>query len=168
MWSYNGLWYANVNNPNHRCHINVRNFHTIFTGLPKTLKNSKLLSTHMVVVFIFASPTRAPNYHHHSLHTAEEKKNCLSHLESPNTAYLPPTDGFTRLFHANKLYFLYAVKVRRHMPWSRVPLSWIPGMWFTLCQFHSRWHSLRITLKSTTLVCMRSSNEWTTKPWQRS
>ena len=30
--------------------------------------------------------------------------------------------------------------------------------WFTLCQFHSRWHSLRITLKSATLVCMRSSN----------
>ena len=27
------------------------------------------------------------------------------------------------------------------------------------CQFHSRRHSLRITLKSTTLVCMRSSNE---------
>ena len=36
------------------------------------------------------------------------------------------------------------------------------------CQFHSRLHSLRITLKSTTLVCMRSSNAWTTKPWQRS
>ena len=36
------------------------------------------------------------------------------------------------------------------------------------CQFHSRWHSLRITLKSTTLVCMHSSNVWTTKPWQRS
>ena len=34
--------------------------------------------------------------------------------------------------------------------------------WFTLCQFrcqfHSRWHSLRITLKSTTLVYMRGSN----------
>ena len=29
----------------------------------------------------------------------------------------------------------YAVKVRRHTPWSRGPLSWIPGMWFTLCQF---------------------------------
>ena len=40
--------------------------------------------------------------------------------------------------------------------------------WFMLCQFHSRWHSLRITLKSKTLVCMRSSNAWTTKPWQRS
>ena len=44
--------------------------------------------------------------------------------------------------------------------------------WFTLCQFHcqfnSRWHSLRITLTFTTLVCMRSSNAWTTKPWQRS
>ena len=63
---------------------------------------------------------------------------------------------------------LYAVKVRRHKPWSRGPLSWIPGMWFTLCQFHSRWHSLRITLKSTTLLFMRSSNAWTTKPWQRS
>ena len=44
--------------------------------------------------------------------------------------------------------------------------------WFTLCQFccqfHLRRHSLCITLKSTTLVCMRSSNVWTTKPWQRS
>ena len=26
------------------------------------------------------------------------------------------------------------------------------------CQFHWRWHSLRITLKSTTLLFMRSSN----------
>ena len=32
------------------------------------------------------------------------------------------------------------------------------------CQFHWRWHSLRITLKSTTLLFMRSSNVWTTKP----
>ena len=36
------------------------------------------------------------------------------------------------------------------------------------CQFHWRWHSFRITLKSTTLLFMRSSNVWTTKPWQRS
>ena len=36
------------------------------------------------------------------------------------------------------------------------------------CQFHWRWHSLRITLKSTTMLFMRSSNVWTTKPWQRS
>ena len=35
-------------------------------------------------------------------------------------------------------------------------------------QFHSRWHSLRITLKYTKLVCMRSSYAWTMKPWQRS
>ena len=35
------------------------------------------------------------------------------------------------------------------------------------CQFHRRWHRLRITLKSTTLLFMRS-NVWTTKPWQRS
>ena len=35
------------------------------------------------------------------------------------------------------------------------------------CQFHWRWHSLRITLKSTTLLFMRSSDAWTTKPWQR-
>ena len=36
-----------------------------------------------------------------------------------------------------KMYksWVYAVKVRRHTPWSRGPLSWIPGMWFTLCQF---------------------------------
>ena len=44
--------------------------------------------------------------------------------------------------------------------------------WFIHCQFHSQFHSrrhsLRITLKYTTLVCMRSSNTWTTKPWQRS
>ena len=36
------------------------------------------------------------------------------------------------------------------------------------CQFHWRWHSFRITLKSTTFLFMRSSNVWTTKPWQRS
>ena len=29
------------------------------------------------------------------------------------------------------------------------------------CQFHWRWHSLPITLKSTTLLFMRSSNAWT-------
>ena len=34
------------------------------------------------------------------------------------------------------------------------------------CQFHRRWHSFRITLKSTTLLFMRSS-VWTMKPWQR-
>ena len=34
-----------------------------------------------------------------------------------------------------RLSLIYAVKVRRHKPWSRGPLSWIPGMWFTLCQF---------------------------------
>ena len=37
---------------------------------------------------------------------------------------------------------LYAVKVRRHKPWSRGPLSWIPGLWFTLCQF--RWQHMSI------------------------
>ena len=46
------------------------------------------------------------------------------------------------------------------------------GCWFTHRQFHSqfhlRWHSLRITLKYTTLVHMRSSNAWTMKSWQRS
>ena len=36
------------------------------------------------------------------------------------------------------------------------------------CKFHRRWHRLRITLKSTTLLFMRSSNVWTTKLWQRS
>ena len=51
----------------------------------------------------------------------------------------------------------YAVKVRRHTPWSRVR-----------CQFHSRRHSLLITLKYTTLVRMRSSYAWTMKPWQQS
>ena len=44
--------------------------------------------------------------------------------------------------------------------------------WFTLCQFrfqfYSRRHSLRITLKSTTLVPMRSRYAWTRKSWQRS
>ena len=44
--------------------------------------------------------------------------------------------------------------------------------WFTVCQFrcqfHPRWHSLRITLKSTTLVHMRSRYAWTRKSWQRS
>ena len=63
----------------------------------------------------------------------------------------------------------YAVKVRRHTPWSRVRCH---GCRFTHSQFHSQFHSrrhsLRITLKYTTLVCMRSSNAWTMKPWQRS
>ena len=63
---------------------------------------------------------------------------------------------------------VYAVKVRRHEAWSGGPLLWIPGMCFTLCKFrlsfHRRWHSFRITLKSTTLLFMRSSNVWTMKP----
>ena len=66
----------------------------------------------------------------------------------------------------------YAVKVRRHMPWSRVRCHGSHECWFTHrqfhSQFHSRRHSLRTTLKYTTLVCMRSTNAWTTKPWQRS
>ena len=64
---------------------------------------------------------------------------------------------------------LYAVKVRRHTPWSRVRCH---GCWFTHSQFHSQFHSwrysLRITLKYTTLVRMCSGYAWTMKPWQRS
>ena len=48
----------------------------------------------------------------------------------------------------------YAVKVRRHTPWSRVHCH---GCRFTHSQFHSRRHSLRITLKYTILVRMRIS-----------
>lgn len=69
----------------------------------------------------------------------------------------------------------YAVKVRRHMPWSRVCCHGCTLCWFKRSQFHSqfnlRWHSLCITLKSlksTTLVHMRSGNAWTIKPWQHS
>ena len=36
------------------------------------------------------------------------------------------------------------------------------------CKFHRRSHRVRITLKSTTFLFMRSKNVWTTKPWQRS
>ena len=36
------------------------------------------------------------------------------------------------------------------------------------CRFHRRSHRVRITLKSTTFLFMRSKNVWTTKPWQRS
>ena len=65
----------------------------------------------------------------------------------------------------------YAVKVRRHTPWSRVCCHGSHSCWFTHrqfhSQFHSRRHSLRITLKYTTLACMCSSNTWTMKPWQR-
>ena len=43
---------------------------------------------------------------------------------------------------------------RRHTPWSRVRYH---GCRFTHSKFHSRRHSLRITLKYTTLVWMRSS-----------
>ena len=61
--------------------------------------------------------------------------------------------------------FLYAVKVRRHKPWSHVRCH---GCRFTHSQFHSRQHSLRITLKYTTLVQMRSGYAWTMKQWKRS
>ena len=66
------------------------------------------------------------------------------------------------------LYYEYAVKVRRHTPWSRVRCHGSHECWFTHSQFHSRRHSLCITLKYTTFVCMRSSNAWTSKAWQRS
>ena len=70
------------------------------------------------------------------------------------------------------LFSIYAVKVRRHTPWSRVRCHGPHECWFTLCQFHSRFHSrrhsLRITLKYTTLVHMRSGYAWTMKSWQRS
>ena len=36
------------------------------------------------------------------------------------------------------------------------------------CKFHRPSHRVRITLKSTTLLFMRTRNVWTTKPWQRS
>ena len=52
----------------------------------------------------------------------------------------------------------YAVKVRRHTPWSRVRCH---GCRFSHSQFHSQFHSrrysLRITLKYTILVRMRIS-----------
>ena len=60
----------------------------------------------------------------------------------------------------------YAVKVRRHTPWSRVRCH---GCRFSHSQFHSqihsRRHSLRITLKYTTLVRMRSSNDHENIQW---
>ena len=66
-------------------------------------------------------------------------------------------------------YSVYAVKVRRHTPWSRVRCH---GCRFTHSQFHSQFHSrrhsLRITLKYTTLVHTRSGYAWTMKSWQRS
>ena len=67
---------------------------------------------------------------------------------------------------------VYAVKVRCHTPWSHGPLSWIPWKLAhasSISQSISfRRHSLRITLKYTTLVHMRSSYAWTMKSWQRS
>ena len=51
-----------------------------------------------------------------------------------------------------------AVGVWGHSP---RPLVRCHGCWFTHSQFHSRRLSLRITLKSTTLVCMRSRSAWT-------
>ena len=62
----------------------------------------------------------------------------------------------------------YAVKVRRHTPWSRVRCHGSHECWFMHSQFHSRRHSLRITLKYTTMVRMRCSYAWTMKSWQRS
>ena len=68
-------------------------------------------------------------------------------------------------------WMLYAFKVRRHIRDHVFHCrgSQECGSRFVnlACQFHSRWHSLRITLKSTTSF-MRSSHVWTTKPWQRS
>ena len=43
----------------------------------------------------------------------------------------------------------------------RDPLSVVMVCWFTYSQFHSRRYSLRITLKYTTLVRMRSGSAWT-------
>ena len=67
---------------------------------------------------------------------------------------------------------IYAVKVRRHTPWSRVRCHGSHECWFTQSQFHSQFHSRRhslpITLKYTTLVHMRSGYAWTMKSWQRS
>ena len=57
----------------------------------------------------------------------------------------------------------YAVKVRRHTPWSRVRCHGSHECWFTHRQFHSRRHSLRITLKSTTLWC--TCAVVTREPW---
>ena len=51
-----------------------------------------------------------------------------------------------------------AIEVRRHSPRHLVRCH---GCWFTHSQFHSRRYSLRITLKSTTLVRMRSGSAWT-------
>ena len=51
-----------------------------------------------------------------------------------------------------------AVEVRHHTPWPCVRCD---GCWFTHSQFHSWRYSLRITLKSTTLVGMRSGYAWT-------
>ena len=86
---------------------------------------------------------------------------------------------FSRFFGQNSLYFffllkmfclylcLYAVKVRRHKPWSGGPLSWmevlkyprnvVHALSISLVNFIGDGTSLRITLKSTTLLFMHSS-----------
>ena len=101
---------------------------------------------------------------------------CNSHID-PITATKKPHSthfrkknvcGSSGMGFYVKVWLAYAVKVIRHTPWSRVRCHGSHECWFTHSQFHSRRHSLCITLKYTTLVCMRSSNAWTMKSWQRS
>ena len=78
--------------------------------------------------------------------------------------YMYVPDDYLSLSLVHFHSFQYTVKVRRHTPWSivvRCRGSQECGSRFVnfACQFHSRRHSLRITLKSTTLVCMRYSNK---------
>ena len=59
-----------------------------------------------------------------------------------------------------------AIEVRHHSPW---PLVRCHGLLVhAYSQFHSRRYSLRITLKYTTLVRMRSGFYVNLHPWQRS
>ena len=58
--------------------------------------------------------------------------------------------------------WLCAVEVRRHAPWSRVRCH---GCWLTHSQFNSRRHSLRITLKYTTLVRIIACALVSREPW---
>ena len=66
--------------------------------------------------------------------------------------------NYYALASTSTLFYVYAVGVWRHSPG---PFVRCHECCFTHSQFHSRRYSLRITLKYTTLVRMRSGSAWT-------
>ena len=104
--------------------------------------------------FIYTQPNKFPIWHFFYITREIFNQNCFNYLKCNactiflrtfwvviHCPYSPLYSEITRnllnqvLGKKKTLCCQYAVKVRRHNPLSRGPLSWIPGMWFTLCQF---------------------------------